>query len=162
MLIYLMQHGVCLSKELDMDEPLSPVGRETVQKSAEAMVRLGLSCEMLLHSPKTRSRQTADILAKALGLPDSMRRETEHVKSMALVEATVSYLRDLGVSSACIAGHMPHIGLLVGHVITGGAKAAVKVENAGLICLEIKDFTPAFGTLVWCLPQKHLHLLGRD
>ena len=60
MLIHLMQHGACLSKELDPHQPLSPVGREQAIKSARAMRTLGLRFQLVVASPKLRSLQTAE------------------------------------------------------------------------------------------------------
>ena len=57
MLIHLMQHGVCLSKELDATQPLSPVGGEQIEKSATAARVLGLRFELIVASPKVRSLQ---------------------------------------------------------------------------------------------------------
>ncbi|MBW1942827.1 MAG: histidine phosphatase family protein, partial [Deltaproteobacteria bacterium] len=67
MKVYLMQHGKPVSKEENPDRPLSEDGRRGVEK----MVFLLQNCSSLpgdiLHSGKTRARQTAEIIATKLG-----------------------------------------------------------------------------------------------
>lgn len=159
--LYLMQHGKSLSKELDPAEPLSPVGRDVVENSVGALARLGVRLDAILVSPKKRSRQTAEIVASGLGVPAAAIQETEHVKAMASVESTMLFLKSVGAEALLIAGHMPHLGLLAGHIITGGGKAALKVDNAGVLCLDIRDFSPAYGTLLWSAPPLHLQIMAK-
>ena len=59
MLVYFMQHGPCLSEELDPARPLSPVGRDLIERSARGVRGLGLRFDLMASSPKARALQTA-------------------------------------------------------------------------------------------------------
>ena len=66
MRIYLMQHGKPVSKEEDSERPLSDEGRNDVERMADFLQRSGVRIEGILHSGKTRARQTAEIMVSRL------------------------------------------------------------------------------------------------
>ena len=69
MRIYLTQHGLAVPKDVDPDRPSSEQGREDVRRLAEFLDKASIQVGQVLHSGKTRAKQTAEILAEAL-LPD--------------------------------------------------------------------------------------------
>ena len=79
MKIYLMQHGDALSDEQDTQRPLSDKGRAQIKTSAAALVRMGLKFDAIIASSKLRSRQTADIVAEAVGYTGEL-TETDTVR----------------------------------------------------------------------------------
>lgn len=161
--LYLMQHGACLSKELDPEQSLSPVGRDQVEKSARAARLMGLSLDAMVTSPKKRARQTAAILAAAVEYPANGIRVTDAVKAMTPPQTTLEYLEELKgrfeLSRVCIVGHMPSIGELISALITNDSKAAVQIENAGLSRVDILDFQRPAGTLIWYMGPQQLGLI---
>lgn len=54
----------------DFDRPLTPRGGEEAQATARSIIAAGMSPTLLLASPARRTRQTAEVLAAALGLAD--------------------------------------------------------------------------------------------
>lgn len=162
MLIHLMQHGACLSKELDTHQPLSPVGREQVEKSAQAARILGLRFELVVASPKLRSLQTAEIMAKYTGYPISRIEVTEAVKAMAPARTTIDFIREYdGLDSILIAGHLPSLGNVVSELLTGGSKMEILIENGGLIqiaTLPRKDTC----VLNWHLTASQLAIIAKN
>lgn len=161
--LYLMQHGMSLSKELDPEQPLSPVGRDQVEKSAQAARLMGLNVDLLITSPKKRAQQTAAMLAQALGYPASGIRVSEAVKAMTPPSVTLQYIEELQqryeLARVCIVGHMPSIGEIVSTLITSDSKAAVQIENAGLLRLDILDFKRPAGSLAWYMGPQQLSLV---
>ena len=164
MRLFCMQHGACLSKELDPNQPLSPVGRDMVRKSAAALRALGLDFEAILSSPKERARQTAAIVARAVDYPEHSIRVTEAVKAMATPDETVEFLRDYrNAGRIFLAGHLPHLNKLACRLLGADKEPDLGVEQAGLLCLET-DLGPKPGRLICVLPATLLHSLasGRD
>ncbi|WP_419787768.1 SixA phosphatase family protein [Pseudodesulfovibrio sp.] len=159
MLIHLMQHGVCLPEELDPRQPLSPVGREAAEKTARAAAMLGLSFELVLASPKVRSRQTAEIMSKATGYPVSRIQETEAVKAMATPQATIDFIREYeGLDSVLITGHLPSLAKVASTLLTGGTGLAIRIENAGLMQIDLPE--KGNGILNWYLNPTQLALMA--
>ena len=66
MALYLVQHGKCLAKEIDPDQGLSAEGAADTERTARLALDLGLKVGGILHSGKTRARQTAEVLAEML------------------------------------------------------------------------------------------------
>lgn len=65
--VYLMQHGVAATEEVDPARPLTDAGRMAVEEVAARARSLGVRAGVCVHSGKLRARQTAAILAAALG-----------------------------------------------------------------------------------------------
>jgi len=158
--LYLMQHGACLSEDVNPDQPLSPVGREAVARSARAAKAMGLAFELMIASPKTRARETAAIVAEAVGYPLSAVLVTEEVKALARPETTYELLRRRREARRVfIAGHLPHIPRLICASLGLRGESAVHIENAGLACLHLEDFAPSRGSLEWSLSAWQLALI---
>ncbi|BDQ36031.1 phosphohistidine phosphatase SixA [Pseudodesulfovibrio nedwellii] len=160
MLIHLMQHGVCLSKELDPHQPLSPVGREQIEKSARAAQILGLRFELVVASPKVRSLETAKIMAEQTGYPSSRIQVTDVVKAMTPAKKTLDYIRDYnGLESILIVGHLPSLGALASHILTTITPVDIAIENGGLMQLQM-NMKETYGTLNWYLTPTQLAVIG--
>lgn len=162
MLIHLMQHGVCLPKELDAHQPLSPVGREQIQKSAKAAQILGLRYELVIASPKIRSQQTAEIMADYTGYPVSHIEVTDAVKAMAPAQATLSFIHEYdGLDSIFIAGHLPSLGIVASTLLTGGSKLDIHIENGGLMQIDLQPGKDK-GVLNWYLSPAQLAQIANN
>ncbi|BCS87002.1 phosphohistidine phosphatase SixA [Pseudodesulfovibrio sediminis] len=162
MLVHLMQHGACLSKELDPTQPLSPVGREQVEKSARAARVLGLRFELVVASPKVRSIQTAEIMAQYTGYPTSRIQVTESVKAMTPATETIHYIREYdGLESILIAGHLPSLGSVASEILVPGNNVDIAIENGGIIQLKM-IVSEKKGTLNWYLTPSQLSAIATD
>jgi len=161
MQLYLMQHGLCLPGELNPEQPLSPIGREQIEKSARGMARLQIKPDLILASPKTRSRETAQIVAAATGCRERDIVVSEQVKAMAAPEAALELLAQFATrQQAFIAGHLPSLREIAARLITKGQRAALHMENGGLMRIDVESFDPPAGTLVWSLAPMHLHVIA--
>src|SRR5207248_991568 len=69
--LYVLRHGLAVERGTlgyakDSDRPLTPKGERKLLKVAGAIEAMELSFDLILSSPFTRARQTAEIVAKAL------------------------------------------------------------------------------------------------
>lgn len=159
MLIHLMQHGACLPKEVNPTQPLSPVGREQVEKTARSAAILGLRFELVAASSKVRSIQTAEIMAEQTGYPVERIVVTDTVKAMAPTAKTLKFINDYeGLDSILIAGHLPSLGLLASALLSPGKGTDVRVENGGLMQFNLEPGKPA--TLNWAMTPAQLAVLA--
>jgi phosphohistidine phosphatase len=160
MLIHLMQHGACLPKEINPNQPLSPVGREQVEKTARAAAILGLRFELVAASSKLRSIQTAEIMSESTGYPVERIVVTDAVKAMAPTAETLKFITDYeGLDSILIAGHLPSLGLLASALLSPGKSVDVRVENGGLMQFNLEPGKPA-ATLNWAMTPAQLAVLA--
>lgn len=135
MMLYLVQHAEALKEEENPDRPLSGKGREDIGKISShlALVRPALS--RILHSPKLRARQTAEVLAEGLA-PSPVAEETDGLGPMddpGTWEDRLKYLNE----NVLLVGHLPHLGRLASLLLCGNREAeAVSFRMAGVVCLE--------------------------
>jgi phosphohistidine phosphatase len=159
--IYLMQHGPNLSKDEDPEEPLSPDGKKQVSKAAKAIKRMGLQFDLIIASPKTRSLQTAALVAKAVGFPVEGIVETEKVKAMTPAEEAIAYLAQFGdKDSILIAGHLPSLAEVASALLTSGSKATIQFERGGIGRIDVDKLPTNEGKLRWYLTPAQLDLMA--
>jgi phosphohistidine phosphatase len=161
MQIYLMQHGPNLSKDEDPEESLSPKGKAQVSKAAQAIKRMGLSFDVIIASPKERSKQTAALVASAVGYPEENILESELVKAMTPAEDTIEYLKQhADKESVLIAGHLPSLAEVASTLLTSGSKATIQFERGGIGRIDVDSLPTNEGKLRWYLVPDQLSLMS--
>ncbi len=134
MALYLVQHGRSHAKDVDPDQGLTEKGRAEVQRIADVARGYGVSVHTILHSGKTRARQTAAILAEAL-TPVGGVKEKTGLKPMDDVTA-LSGLID-STADMMLVGHLPFMQRLTSWLITGSIEPPVfQFQNGGIVCLK--------------------------
>jgi len=134
MKIYLMQHGKPVSKEEDPDRPLSEQGKNDVERMADFLQRAGVSIENVLHSGKTRARQTAEIMVSRLN-PGLEPQEKDGLSPLDDVKEIANHIRD-AKKDLLIVGHLPHLAKLPSLLVAGSESVlVVSFQQGGVVCL---------------------------
>jgi phosphohistidine phosphatase len=163
MQIYLMQHGEAVPEEQDAERPLSAEGTAQVETAAEAIHRLRLHFDVMIASPKLRSRQTAAIVAARIGFPAHAIAETDLVTPSAPVDPALKYLAQFAAGETVfIAGHLPSLAQIAASLLTGLSGVAVHFENGGLCRIDVDTLPTHAGVLRWSLTREHLRLIARS
>jgi len=161
MQIYLMQHGNALPKEEDPEEGLSPDGKERIHASGKALKKMGITFDVILSSPKKRSKQTASIIAEEVGFPPEKIIETEKVKAMTRPEESIKTLGECaGNQKVLIAGHLPSVAEVASFLLTEGPKATIEFERGGCCRIDVEDLLTHSGHLIWYLTPEQLKLIA--
>jgi phosphohistidine phosphatase len=137
MWLYLVQHGEATSEEEDPDRPLTERGVVDVHRVARKAVESGtVTAARVVHSGKTRARQTAEAWGQALGVPVG---PGEDLSPRA--DASIWASRVAGQSEDLIlVGHLPHLAELAGLLLTGDKQQTiVAFQPGGLVVLERID-----------------------
>ena len=134
MRLYLVQHGEAKTEQEDPERPLTDRGAEDVRRVANrATERGGLAIGQILHSGKTRARQTAEIWAEVLGVPLDQAEELAPLDDPKVWAARL----DTGEEDLMLAGHLPHLARLAGLLLAGDPeRAPVAFRQGGLVGLE--------------------------
>lgn len=152
MRLYLVQHGDALPKELDPQRSLSDQGRAEVQRLA-GFLQGWIRVARILHSGKTRARQTAELLAAQLA-PDIPLQAAAGLDPLDPVEPFARQIADW-TDDTLVAGHQPFLGKLVARLVTGAEEPAiVAYEPGALVCLERS--AAQRWSLLWMLNPKLL------
>lgn len=138
MRIYLVQHGQAKSEDVDPDRHLTEKGQNDVKKISSFMKQFGLSLDTIWHSGKTRSAQTADILASGVVVNQAIIQHDGLAPNDAIgpvKEELVEANEDLMIVS-----HLPFLSKLVSELVTGNELAdIVAFRPGGIVCLEWDD-----------------------
>ena len=138
MRLYLVQHGEALPKERDPDRPLSEAGRANVEHLAGFLAGRSLRVARVLHSGKTRARQTADALARAMtpGAASEARTGLDpNDPTDAIAAEAAGWTGD-----GALVGHLPFMDRLASRLVTGRDDSGVVAFRPGaMLCLERGD-----------------------
>jgi phosphohistidine phosphatase len=159
--IYLMQHGPALPKEQDPEEGLSREGKARIHATGKALKKMGIGFDLILSSPKKRSRQTAAIVAEEVGFPPERIVETEMVKPMVPPEETIKALSEYaGNKRILIAGHLPSVAEIASFLLTEGSKATIEFKRGGCCRIDVEEVPTHSGHLRWYLTPEQLKLMA--
>ena len=137
--IYFMQHGACLSKDVDPEQPLSPEGEKVIKYVARAIKRMGIRFDVILVSPKKRSRQTATFVAAETGFSEEDITETVLIKPMAPPEETIQFLKKYEDKvRVLIVGHLPSLSRVASFLLTEGSEVSMHFDMGGLGRIEVE------------------------
>ncbi len=148
MALYLVQHGKSLPKDQDPDQGLSEDGTTETERIASLAQDYGVSVSQIRHSVKTRARQTAEILARALK-PQNDIQEISGIKPMDDVAACAAKIDP--DENVMLVGHLPFMERITSYLITGSIdQAVIKFQNSGIVCLDKDPGTQAW-VIKWTL-----------
>ena len=143
----------------DRLRPLTPKGKKEVRKAAGGLVLLVPALDLIATSPWTRAAQTAEIVNKEYGVD---LEEVEQLTSDSRPEELKPWLEgQRGREVVALVGHEPHLGLLVGYLLSGRSASFVDLKKGGACLLEMEDPARAgSGCLEWLLTDRELRRLG--
>lgn len=161
--LYLIRHGVAAERGPswpdDTKRPLVQKGVSRLRRETEGLVALGVEFDVMLTSPLTRAKQTAEIIAEAMpGRPpthvmESLAPGGTHAE---FVEELSKYVKRTRI--ACV-GHEPDLGQLAAKLI--GARRPLEFKK-GAICRIDLDGVPLNGPghLRWFVTPRMLRRAG--
>jgi phosphohistidine phosphatase len=143
----------------DSLRPLTPKGKKDVRRAAPGLVRLVPSLDLIATSPWTRAAQTADIVNQEYGVDVE---EVEELTSDHRPEQLSPWLEQQRErETVAVVGHEPHLGLLVGYLLSGRSASLVNLKKGGACLLELGDpAKPGSGCLQWLMTDRELRRLG--
>jgi phosphohistidine phosphatase len=135
--IYLVQHGQAKTDEEDPERPLTDHGVDDVTRVAtHAVDTLGVRANRVVHSGKTRARQTAEIWGGLLGA------SVEQADALAPNDDPTTWVERIATATddVVLVGHLPHLSRLAARLLTGDADhPVVRFRPGGLVALEPAD-----------------------
>jgi phosphohistidine phosphatase len=138
----------------DAARALSPKGHEQAAKVAQFCAARALRPELILSSPLVRAHQTAEAVARHLGVELLV---APFLASGMQPEAGVRELQGYErFASVMIVGHEPDFSSLIAHLLGISGGAHIHVRKASLTLLEVVAFRAASARLEFSIPCKLL------
>jgi phosphohistidine phosphatase len=133
--LYLVQHAEAKKEDEDPLRPLSEKGIFDIQKIALYLSMLSVNVDAILHSPKLRAKQTAEILFRALK-PMGGLSEAEGLSPLDEPSIIAERLKDTR-DSLIMVGHLPHLGRLASLLLCKDYnREIISFKMAGIVCLK--------------------------
>jgi phosphohistidine phosphatase len=159
---YFLRHGIAVDPESwsgnDFDRPLTREGLQRMECEAKAIERLGLDLECIVTSPLLRARQTAEIVAKRLGVEGKLVEDQRLAGGFDLQGLGAILTAHADADSIMLVGHEPSMSVTLGRAI---GNANIELKKAALAGIELRDATATAGTLICLIPPKVLVALGK-
>ena len=157
--LYLIRHGIAAERGPeypdDSKRPLTGKGIAALKREAKALNGLGVTFDLIITSPLTRTRQTAEVFAEHLeGKPT-----VSHSDALAPAGTPAAVMQEIAKHARkariALVGHEPNIGELAARLI--GARSPIQFKK-GAICRIDFDVLPpkALGQLRWFMPPRVL------
>jgi len=158
--IWLLRHAAAEDRAAsgrDADRTLTEDGHRRARDVARGLAKLEPSISLVLTSPYARARQTAEAAARSLHLEGKI-RETVHLEPHADPGDVLGELREAQAESVLLVGHEPHMGALLGRLVSGRAGLEIPMKKAAVARVVWEGSGP--GELRALLPSRVLAKLG--
>jgi phosphohistidine phosphatase len=158
--IYLLRHGKAEdagSRAGDAGRALANQGRKDIIAVAQWMKKQGLLFDLIATSPLIRARETAEIVAAALGQAGNVR-----IWETLLPDGDPDTIcQDLGQfnedAQVLLVSHEPLLSLLISNIISGTSGAAIAMTKGGLAKIRKFSLTAQpSGELHWLLSARQI------
>jgi phosphohistidine phosphatase len=166
MVIYFLRHANAGQKHFsnpanDEKRPIDKVGEEQSHDVGRALAAIGVTVNVIISSPLTRSLQTAAILSQELGHEEKIISD-EALRPEATFEQFKALLnRHKDKLAILVVGHDPSMTEFVNKFLSGGGPlAAVEMKKCGVVKVE-KELRRA-AVLRWCMPPKVVQRIQRS
>ena len=136
MALYLVQHGISASKELDPEKGLAAEGRDETGRIAEVAKNYKIGVKRIVHSGKKRAQQTADIFYSAIQPSEPL----QSISGIAPLDDVKDFAATINADEdSMVVGHMPFMQRLVAYLTTGDEDQKVyQFQNSGIVCLDME------------------------
>lgn len=158
--IHLLRHGIAEDQAPGGDDAaraLTDEGHKRLRKAAAAWRKLVVPPDVVWTSPLLRARQTCEIFCEAVRFRGEVRVCSDLVPSAAPSHALALLEGEAlaGAGAVAIVGHEPHLGCLLGLLLTGQGRMPVPFKKGMLVGVETESRTSLVGYLRLALTQKH-------
>jgi phosphohistidine phosphatase len=154
---YFLRHGIAVEpdewKGRDFDRPLTPEGRRRMEREASTIADLSLGLDLIITSPLLRARQTAEIVAKRLGMIDRILEDERLGGGFGIALLVPIIAAHEKAEALMFVGHEPSLSLTVGRLV---GDARVEMKKGALAGVALGGASAAHGALICLIPPKAL------
>jgi phosphohistidine phosphatase len=165
MQVFLVRHAIAHERNRirwpnDALRPLTTAGIRKFRKAAVGLAHCLPKRAVLLTSPYVRARETAVILAEALGARKPV--ECSELAAGESVHECFALLRKRKEAAVVLVGHEPNLSTFMATALAGEAvRMKLEFKKGGAACVDFpRRIGPGQATLCWMLPPRVLRSLG--
>ncbi len=153
--LYILRHGIAAERDPqkfsdDDQRPLTAEGKKKLRRIAATLKDLGYRFDLVLTSPLVRAKQTADIVAAALGIEGRV-RETSHLAPPGDPRRLVAEINDLGEGRVLLVGHEPYLSGFISVLLSGREGLEIDLKKGGFCHLSVGSLKYGACAVLECL-----------
>jgi phosphohistidine phosphatase len=161
--LYLIRHGLAAQRGSeypdDSKRPLTHRGISAVRKEARALNALKIGFDLIITSPLTRTKQTADLIAETLETKPAVTTSDALAPAGTPAAVMTELARHAKKGRIALVGHEPNIGELAARLI--GARSPIAFKKGAMCRIDFEVLPPkAIGQLRWFIPPRVLRKSG--
>ena len=162
--LYLIRHGLADERGEawpdDAKRPLTAKGMSRLRKSARGLSELGVSFDVILTSPLTRTRQTAEIVAAEFDARPGIVSTEALAPDGGFAAVAAELEKHSKRTRIALVGHEPSIGELAARLI--GCRHPIPFRKGAVCRIDVEALPPSGpGELRWLVTSRILRRLGR-
>jgi phosphohistidine phosphatase len=139
MRLYLIQHGEAKPEGDDPDRSLTPRGEKEVRSVSKVASGLPIIPSKVYHSGKLRAKQTAEIMAGALTIPDPLVQSTQGLNPNDDIRPWAERISK-EKENLMLVGHLPFLEKLTSFLLCGDENVRLVLFRYGaIVCLDQKE-----------------------
>ena len=168
MRLYVMRHAEAEPRgsagiSSDSKRPLTEEGQRQARRVAEGLKRLRVHVDLIVTSPYLRAVQTAEAVARVLGVRTRIHKLLELRSETAPADTSLA-LRAFAEEQLLCVGHEPHLSAWIAELVAGDGGMRCLMKKGGVASIELERVPPprGSGTLRWLMMPKHLALISHD
>ena len=139
MKFYLIQHGEAKSEVEDPERSLTERGEKEVMSVSKVSSGLHIRPSKVFHSGKLRAKQTAEIIAGALNIPNLPVQSVQGLNPNDDIRPWAERISK-GRGDLMLVGHLPFLEKLTSFLLCGNEKARLVLFRYGaIVCLDQKE-----------------------
>lgn len=131
--LYVARHAEAVNESRGGERPLTKAGREDARRVGAALAAAGVEFAEVWHSGKLRARETADLLAGAVGGGAHLAERPDLVPLADPTSVLEAVKEHESGGPLLLVGHLPHVERLVSLLLTGDEKAEVVEVSTGAV-----------------------------
>ncbi len=145
----------------DAKRELTRHGKEEAHATARGIKLLGVRLDVVMTSPLTRARQTAEIVAKVhKGATVVVDADLAPADATAVMRR-LRELQNENIGAVALVGHAPTLDECLARVAAGVHSIGTSFSKAGAACVLLgADAANGKAELIWYLHRKHMAMLA--
>lgn len=160
MRILLVRHAIAEERDVtargaarsDRARKLTEEGRRKFKKAADALAELVPDLALIATSPYVRTRETADVLARAFTKPPVISDLADLAPEGENAGVVRFAMAQKALPAVAFVGHEPNLSMLAGYLLTGREKTLIEMRKGSACLLDFPGrLTPGSAILLWHL-----------
>lgn len=161
--LYLIRHGIAEEHQPNLKDEarkLTKEGRQKTEKVAQRLVNLGLHFDLILTSPFTRAKQTAEILIAA-GLSSQLEESTHLTFEGNIQNWLTEWFEPKNFppqTRLALVGHEPCLSSWAEILLWGDCQERFVLKKAGMIGIKLPEIGSPLGCsqMFWLTPPRYV------